>query len=322
MKRKNSAFTVIELITVIVIISILVSLLLPGISMVRNLAKNTQQKAQFTALELALEAFKNDYGQYPESSIYTNTYMGAQKLAEAMVGRDRLGFHPDTDWGEGLVYTWDLYYRGVLSDFNPSGSNKRGTDETDKENFEKRKDPYIELESSNVFRLKSDTSSADKKTGLYDVAVNPLDEDSLVLCDAYKRNKVTVYLPGAKTKMIKAGNPILYYRANLQSKTSNGPIQNRIYNAADNFTVVDVVGKIMKARKETTEDELNDYTIYNNTLGNHTRFYELISDPKVATGSGTDALRYWPYNSQTYILISAGKDGLYGTEDDICNFDK
>ncbi|HPS55934.1 MAG TPA: type II secretion system protein, partial [Sedimentisphaerales bacterium] len=67
MKRKNSGFSVVELITVITIVSILVSLLLPGISMVRTLAKNTQQKAQFATLELGIEAFKNDFGQYPES---------------------------------------------------------------------------------------------------------------------------------------------------------------------------------------------------------------------------------------------------------------
>lgn len=28
-----------------------------------------------------------------------------------------------------------------------------------------------------------------------------------------------------------------------------------------------------------------------------------------------------PYRAETYILISAGEDGLYGTMDDICNFD-
>jgi len=28
-----------------------------------------------------------------------------------------------------------------------------------------------------------------------------------------------------------------------------------------------------------------------------------------------------PFRADTYILISAGKDGLYGTKDDICNFE-
>ena len=29
-----------------------------------------------------------------------------------------------------------------------------------------------------------------------------------------------------------------------------------------------------------------------------------------------------PYKADTYILVSAGKDGLYGTSDDIFNFNK
>jgi hypothetical protein len=30
--------------------------------------------------------------------------------------------------------------------------------------------------------------------------------------------------------------------------------------------------------------------------------------------------RPWPYRSDSYLLISAGADGLYGTDDDIRNF--
>jgi hypothetical protein len=46
------------------------------------------------------------------------------------------------------------------------------------------------------------------------------------------------------------------------------------------------------------------------------KFYnESIMDPKVST-----IRRAWPYRPDSYILISAGADGLYGTNDDICNF--
>ena len=55
----------------------------------------------------------------------------------------------------------------------------------------------------------------------------------------------------------------------------------------------------------------------NNTLANATNrfefFYNYITDPKVAAIP-------WPYRPDSYILISAGADGLYGTSDDICNF--
>lgn len=315
MKRKNSGFSIVELITVIVIISILVSLLLPGISMVRNLAKNTEQKAQFTALKLALEAFKNDYGQYPESSENpAKDYQGAQKLAEAMVGRDMLGFHPSTDWGNNGNDYLD-YYRGLDNNFKPS------TNKADKENLDKRRDLYLELESSNVFRLQSDPGY--DISGLYSSSENTqnLADDSLVLCDVYKRNKVVSYL-SFESKMIKAGNPILYYRANLQSKDSYASAtKDSIYNAEDNFGLIKIVSDVMKNKHGVIDRDLEN-SFYNN-MGSHHQFYGFIADPKVAKpNESTSPLRYWPYNSKTYILISAGRDGLYGTEDDICNFDR
>ncbi len=45
-------------------------------------------------------------------------------------------------------------------------------------------------------------------------------------------------------------------------------------------------------------------------------FYDYITDPKATGASGRD----WPYRADSYILISAGADGLYGTSDDITNF--
>jgi len=316
-KRKNSGFTVVELLTVVVIISILIGLLLPGIGMVRNLAKTTQQKAQFVALELGIEAFKNDYGEYPESRENSSaSYMGGQKLAEAMVGRDMLGFHPDTDWGENGT-DYEDYYRGLVSGFDPEDNNPTGPrNESDRENYEKRKDPYLELESSNVFRLQSDNDIS----GLYDSS-GTLDDDSLVLCDVYKRNNVTVYLPNNKQKMIKAGNPILYYRANLLSKDSNASnTEDRIHDAEDNWRLIRVVSAVMKEKHDVTDDDLDASFADDNNQ--HMNFYRFVSDPKIAKPGTLGPFRYWPYNSKTYILISAGRDGLYGTEDDICNFDK
>ena len=42
-------------------------------------------------------------------------------------------------------------------------------------------------------------------------------------------------------------------------------------------------------------------------------FYETITNPKVNYDK--------PFNAATFILISAGYDGIYGTADDITNFD-
>jgi hypothetical protein len=50
-----------------------------------------------------------------------------------------------------------------------------------------------------------------------------------------------------------------------------------------------------------------------NTDNQYEFFYEYIMDPKIEA-------RVWPYRPDSYILISAGTDGIYGTNDDIKNF--
>ncbi len=44
-------------------------------------------------------------------------------------------------------------------------------------------------------------------------------------------------------------------------------------------------------------------------------FYEITRNDEITTASR-------PYRSGSFILIFAGKDGLYGTDDDMCNFTK
>ncbi len=51
------------------IIALLVGLLLPAMTTVRNSAKETKQKAQFSSINLALVTFKNDYGDYPHPNV-------------------------------------------------------------------------------------------------------------------------------------------------------------------------------------------------------------------------------------------------------------
>ena len=91
---KKTGFTIIELLTVMSIIIILISVLVPGLNLARRYAKRVKQKAQFHSIRVALEQFSADQGGYPESGLmgaaapYTT---GAQRLAEALMGRDHRG---------------------------------------------------------------------------------------------------------------------------------------------------------------------------------------------------------------------------------------
>jgi prepilin-type N-terminal cleavage/methylation domain-containing protein len=288
-----TGFTLVELLAVLGIIAVLIALFIPALTMVRKVAKEAQQKAQITTIELAIVAFKNDYGDYPPSHGYDSSgipdyshYCGGQTLAEALVGWDLMGFHPKSAWradGEGKNSRDETY------DPDKTRLDLDGIPYTLKE----RKGPYLELATTNVFRLEQlfdNTGTLEKKT--------------FVLCDVFGVKLVTI---GSKT--VKAGAPILYYRANTSSKTIDDTTAyyNRIYDFYDDEWLVAVKELADEAKYPSHPTPMNPLT-------SATFFYEYIRDTKVTTVK-------WPSRPDSYLLISAGADGLYGTRDDICNFD-
>ncbi len=265
-----------ELLVVLAIIALLVGILIPALTIVQQTAKETKQKAQINHIELALVAFKNDYGDYPPSDLSAGNYCGAQKLAEALLGRDLLGFHP-------------------RSDFRANGRNDNGVfiyNADDPNLFDQRKGPYLDSQAADAFRL---GNISPDKPGLYN-NITPLAADAAdtyVICDVFGNQRIKLI----NGKTVSAGAPILYYRAN----TSENTIEGR-YNPLDNDAIVQI-----KERVDGREHPLGILG------GNYEVFYNFIRDPKI------DA-RDWPYRPDSYILISAGADGLYGTSDDIRNF--
>ena len=297
MKRKKTGLTMIELLIVLAIIALLVGLLVPALSTVRNIAKETKQKAQLSAIEMALAAFKNDYGDYPPS--YTpvpgqpgGDYCGTQKLTEALIGWDLLGFHPKSAWRADGLDALDgpgTYDPAQTRDFNGDGIP---------DTFDERKGPYLELATTNAFRL--GYSAPNIRSGLY-ADTGPLAPSTFVLCDVFSEQKVMM----ANGTTAKAGAPILYYKAN----TSGKQILD-VYNMADNDSLV-----FVREQANLIEDPPGPGEVLpRNKLASTIAFFEnYITDPKITA-------RPWPYRPDSYILISAGADGLYGTSDDITNF--
>ncbi len=274
MRRKRTGFTIVELLAALGIIALMVGLLIPALSMVRNTARETKQKAQLTTIELALTAFKNDYGDYPGSDwALVGDYCGSQKLTEALVGWDLLGFHPK-------------------SDFRSNGRNDDGEFIYDANNpifFDQRRGPYLELATFDAFRL---GNISIREPGLF-FDTRPLAPNTFVLCDVFGEKKIML----SNGKTVRAGAPILYYRANTSAKTIR-----EIYNAQDNDVLIQI-----KQQADNKEQPLS------RPAGQFQYFYDYIRDPKISA-------RPWPYRPDSYILISAGVDGLYGTSDDIRNF--
>ena len=322
-KANTRGFTIVELLTVMAVIAVLIGLLIPALSLVKDNAKKIQQKAQFHSIDVGLELFKSDFGVYPESNdnnvntysspqnTYDSTvYCGANKLAEAMVGQDFLGFHPGSGFnaiGEAEVvnltpppptFTAEIYAADI--DQSPNW-------QTADENIKARKGPYMDLENANAFPIE-EIYSLTAGTGTFTLTTK---YPPLFLCDAYAKKR-----SGTGSK--KTGTPILYFRARtsyshqdnnttIAAAPNPGLLEDDIYYLDDNRELLDI---------GMPDDGVN-FTLMTTvgTVDEYDNFDNMIVNDQVTT------LRR-PYRADTYILISAGKDGDFGTADDIFNFEK
>jgi hypothetical protein len=141
----------------------------------------------------------------------------------------------------------------------------------------------LPIENANLYGLADIYGTG--KTG-------PFPENVFVLCEAHVRK-----LPNGK----KIGMPILYYRADSSGTAHdpNNPDDSRnIYDYRDNLALI----SLGVPRDPNVVHPLADPK----------RFYLNTRNTQVSVPT--------PYRRDSYILISAGYDGLYGTADDICNF--
>jgi hypothetical protein len=168
---------------------------------------------------------------------------------------------------------------------DPNGLTQLYPPTPDRANLRARKGPFLQAERANAWRLADIYGKGN--TG-------PFLGSTLVLCDTYVKKRPS----GLRT-----GMPILYYRADPSGTThdvNNPDNPENIYTYKDNeaLLLLGVPGKPAKTHP----------------LANPKRLY-------LNTQSSQIFLKPRPYRADTFILISAGPDGLYGTADDICNFE-
>ena len=319
--NKNKAFTLIELLTVVAIIAMLISIFGIGMRKVKIIQKNLQQKAAFHGGEVSLELYSKDFGDYPDSALISDgstVVTGAQRLAEALFGRDDQGFHPRTKWHPSL-------------DTNAAAPHPGAAIYTDL-TLKDRKPPYFERNrvgfytindlwggtgfgSSNVY------TSAGASSGT---------EMAPVFTDVFEQNRVT--LPSGETE--KVGMPILYYKADNTKRfrvdPKNQPINNPpypqysqwVYNFMDNRPILQLPWLRDPADPKESGDIPPHFPDEDGDGDNHAQvFYEMLTQSERDTNNDGIADYFNPHNKSTFIFISAGYDGIYGTKDDLTNFD-
>jgi len=294
-EENRRGFTIIELLVVVGIIALLVGIIAPGLRAVTRQAKSLKEKAAIKGMEAGLEMFMKDFSDYPQSQRESNAgqppyVCGAQHLVEALVGRDGRGFEPSTDW-YAPNQPQDLY-------------------KDDDKSLNRRKGLYVDARDSVAVLLYPD---------LYDTAPADLFSSNdraraPVFTDIFKHRQVTL-ADGTKTKV---GNPIVYFKANAASryfgdKQAQPDTKKWIYSYEDNRDIF-ALGSV-KGPADYPHRFSPGYTDPSTNEKGEDIFYKSITDPTVQTAQFKK-----PYNSKTFILMSAGWDGVFGTKDDITNF--
>jgi type II secretory pathway pseudopilin PulG len=285
-------FTIVEILTVMSIIVILIGLLVPALNMAKRYATDVKQRAQFHGIDVALQLFSSEFEGYPDSDYQDDDnkqYPGAARLCEAMVGQDLLGFHPASRFRADCTDGTNNIYDNPRDSIPPADLQA---------NLQARKGPYLQLEKANAYKLKDIYDEGLLSGGGFDYP------ELFVLCDEYARVK-------NRSTGKRIGMPVLYYKADtagIRHDPNYLPVpandQGQIYNYLDNDDLVALGippdGAAAHPMHQNEEPE---------------RFYESTKNEKITIADGR------PYRADSYILISAGFDGQYGTRDDIFNFE-
>jgi prepilin-type N-terminal cleavage/methylation domain-containing protein len=325
--RGRPGFTLVELMTVIAIIVLLIGILIPALSSARVQARKSSTAGLIKSVESGCEMFQGDFKQYPQSrgpnpfeDDSSVLLMGAQWLGLQLVGPDMRGI---VNWkdlrndsnNDGVIdqVDWNAWYSYLASD----------------EREYTRLGPYASVDASAVQSL---VTYPNVKS---DIAPWP---DELAAGTGNWSNERIPFLIDAFS------NPVLYYRANPKVDapfTTGTPGSSFVvgrYDQADNGYITGSPGNV--GRYPTGQMDgwdlagagyMGDYAHDLGEFGyveNQTTF----PDPKTfaaffcdgnifdntvdSSGNG----RLWPYKPDSYVLISAGEDGTYGTTDDLTNF--
>ena len=351
-KIKNpSAFTLIELLVVVGIIGVLVAILIPVIGKVRAQSYVADTKNLLNQLVSAIERYHNDFHAYPGPLMNDQIRAASGLTAVATAGYDTANMYADKITGtENLVL-------GLLGGLRIQGNNivydpaivGRGPVNLNVAN-PKRYEPYAELKSTSMH-----TSSAGLNTGAYTDGYFEAD-DSIIpeFVDRFPESMPLLYARarvGAgmdhNASLSAVNNGIVNDEGQKDQKQQYDLDQIIGYTGIFTGTRPGPLTLVQKSSK--TDIPRTGHSIgtgksptpyYGGPAPANppvTNFYHglnsVFTDATTQQGQATYMYPYDAYaylqspanmttarSKDTFILIAAGADRVYGTEDDIASF--
>lgn len=341
-RRERGAFSLVELLTVIFIISLLIAILIPSLNSARNAAKKITTAKEIDSVKVGLEMFKNENGpDFPQSNGYPPSF--AHPPISGYTFDSYLGQFPFHD-SKPVVYGAH-WLAAMLMGVDQQGYIKRSsvprrTPPLDPPNWY-RPDPFGDgktvIERANLY-LTPETTPTRKTKDLpgrqpqdFAAIFNEI-QDLPVVVDAFDQ-------------------PILYYVSNTSGRATNmvEKIRNQnndysggtqrngppFYFHQDNIGFTGVAGtpgwdfsntggkhaiKVDGAELTAAEiiDESNRQT-FAHYIVDRKIYAKLLTDAEPGHAGADPATPLRPVNADTYLLISAGVDGRFGSTDDVSN---
>lgn len=137
--RRQSGFTLVEMLLVLVILAVLAAIVIPKFSGRSQQAKITAAGSQISSIEMALDAFEVDNGFYPQGSAGLGALVDQPNNAQNWKGPYLKKGVPLDPWGNAYLYTFPGKANAKGYDLMSAGPDgQTGTDD-DITNFDAKK---------------------------------------------------------------------------------------------------------------------------------------------------------------------------------------